>query len=82
MAQSIDLTLEQQILKYMAETKKFTCIIDLAKALKEPEYAKELITGNGLDDEIQNSGGGSSAECEHKALTNDEIQEVFDNDNE
>jgi hypothetical protein len=51
-----------------------------------------MVTGNevpGLKDDIKEdieSGKleieGVTGECEHEALTNDEIQEVFDNDNE
>ena len=69
-----ELTLEQKIIQYLANIKGLTNVGDVATALKDPEYAKILVTGNGLDDEIQNEN------CNHKTLTNEEIKEVFDND--
>ena len=72
-----DLTIEQQIIDYLAYMKVMTRPYVIDRALKDQEYAKEIITGNGLDDEIENSG---KYDCDHEALTNDEIQEVFDND--
>lgn len=74
-----DLTIEQQIIDYLSYIKVMTRPYVIGRALKDQEYAKEIITGNGLSDEIEDSGIGGS-DCDHEALTNDEIQEVFDND--
>ena len=78
-----ELTLEQKIIKKLALQGYLTNVGDVTTALENNEYAKKLITGNdipGLDDEID--GSNNPAECDHEALTNDEIQEVFDNDEE
>lgn len=78
-----ELTLEQKIIKKLALQGYLTNVGDVTTALEDNEYAKKLITGNdipGLDDEID--GSNNPAECDHEALTNEEIQEVFDNDNE
>ena len=72
-----ELTLEQKIVKYLANIKFLTNVGDVSMAMKDPEYAKLLITGDGLSDEIQDSG---EYDCDHEALSNDEIQVVFDND--
>lgn len=74
-----DLTIEQQIIDYLSYIKVMTRPYVIGRALKDQEYAKEIITGNGLSDEIEDSDMGGS-DCDHEALTNDEIQEVFDND--
>lgn len=77
-----ELTLEQKVVLHLANKGYLTHAGDVTTALEDNEYAKKLITGNaipGLDDEIDGSGG--SDDCDHEALTNDEIQEVFDNDN-
>ena len=76
-----NLTIEQQIIDYLTYMKVMTRPYVLDRALKDQEYAKEIITGNGLIDEIVDAGMGGSA-CDHQSLTNDEIQEVFDNDEE
>ena len=78
-----ELTLEQKIIKKLALQGYLTNVGDVTTALKDNEYAKKLITGNdipGLDDET--GGSDTPAECNHEALTNEEIQEVFDNDEE
>lgn len=74
-----NLTIEQQIIDYLAYMKLMTRPYMIGRALKDQEYAKEIITGNGLNDEIEDSGM-SGSDCDHEALTNDEIQVVFDND--
>lgn len=77
-----ELTLEQKIVKHLASQGYLTNVGDVTTALEDNEYAKKLITGNavpGIDDEIDRSG---ESDCDHEALTNEEIQEVFDNDEE
>lgn len=76
-----ELSLEQKIVYYLAKKGYITKVGDITTALKDNEYAKKLITGNdipGLEDEI--GGSCNPDNCDHEALTNDEIQEVFDND--
>lgn len=78
-----ELTLEQKIVKHLASQGYLTNVGDVTTALEDNEYAKKLITGNdipGIDDET--NGSNNPAECDHEALTNEEIQEVFDNDEE
>lgn len=85
-----ELTLEQKIVKYLAEKGYITNVGDVTRALKDILYAEKMITGNevpGLKDDIKEeieSGNieGVTGDCNHEALTNDEIQEVFDNDEE
>ena len=76
-----ELTLEQKIVKQLARKGYLTSVGIVTTALEDNEYAKKIITGNdppGIDDEID--GSDNPAECDHEALTNEEIQEVFDND--
>ena len=87
-----ELTLEQKIVKYLAEKGYITNVGDVITALKDFTYAEKMITGNdvpSLKDDIKEeieSGNieieGVTGDCNHEALTNDEIQEVFDNDEE
>ena len=76
-----ELTIEQKVIKYLGQTGFMTNSSDIWEAMKNPEYAKWLMTGNGLKDEIEEEGYGDQ-ECNHEALSNDEIQIVFDNDEE
>ena len=85
------LTLEQKVVLHLAKKGYLTNSGDIQRALKEFEYANRMITAlnePGLKDDIKDAiesgeieGGGGSADCEHESLTNEEIQEVFDNDN-
>jgi hypothetical protein len=69
-------TNDQKVIRFLAETKLLTQVGEITAALADPEYATELLNFDiPEDDEI----GG---DCEHEALSFDEIQEVFDNDNE
>ena len=84
------LTLEQRIIKYLADKGYITNVGDVITALKDFTYAEKMITGNdipSLKDDIKEEIESGNLEdiipgCDHKALTNDEIQEVFDNDEE
>ena len=86
-----NLTLEQKIVKYLADKGYISNVGDVTRALKDILYAEKMVTGNiipGLKDDIKEeieSGNieieGVTGDCNHEALTNDEIQEVFDNDN-
>ena len=69
-----NLSVEQKVVLHLANQGYITSVGDVTRALKEQPYAEYLITGNGLSDE------GIGGDCGHEALSNDEIQEVFDND--
>ena len=69
------LSTEQKVVLYLAKTGYITSVGDVTRALVDQKYADYLITGNGLSDE------GIEGDCDHEALSTDEIQEVFDNDN-
>lgn len=79
-----DLTVEQKIVLHLAKKGFLTAGGDIQRALRDNEYAKYLITGNGLADEfediLQDILPDLDDDCSHDALSNDEIQEVFDND--
>ena len=76
-----DLTIEQKIVRLLARKGYITKVGDVTKALKDVKYAEKLIIGtSGEIPDINDDG--TIADCEHKALTTDEIQQVFDNDNE
>jgi hypothetical protein len=78
-----NLTTEQKIIQYLAAIGAMTQVGEIAEALKDEEYAKFLITGNGLKDEVKEEYGENiDGDCEHESLSTDEIQEVFDNDEE
>ena len=85
-----NLTLEQKVILHLAKKGYLTNAGDIQRALKEFEYANEMVTATGdpgLKDDIKEeitSGNieGVTGDCEHEALTNEEIQVVFDNDNE
>lgn len=76
------MTIEQKIIHHLAIIGLLTQVGIVETAMRDPEYAKKLITGDGLEDEIREEYGEIfEGDCDHEALTNDEIQEVFDNDN-
>ena len=85
------LTLEQKIIKYLADKGYITNAGDVQRALKEFEYAEKMVSAEGkpgLKDDIKDAiisgeidGEVNMGDCDHEPLTNEEIQEVFDNDN-
>jgi hypothetical protein len=75
------LSVEQKIVLHLANQGYITSVGDVTRALKEQPYADHLITGDGLSDDVGGSGGDGD-DCDCEALTNDEIQIVFDNDEE
>jgi hypothetical protein len=72
-----NLSVEQKIVLHLANQGYITSVGDVTRALREQKYAEYLITGNGLSDDFIND-----SECDHEALTKDEIQIVFDNDDD
>ena len=87
-----NLTLEQKVILHLAKKGYLTNAGDIQRALKEFEYADKMILAEGepgLKDDIKQgitSGEieieGIGEECAHEALTKEEIQVVFDNDEE
>lgn len=82
-----ELTIEQKIVKNLAAKGYITHVGDVLRALEEEEYAEKLLLGitPGNTDipsipDINDDGSVDNTECDHEALTNKEIQEVFDND--
>lgn len=82
------MTIEQKIVKYLADKGYITNVGDVTTALKDILYAEKMITAlnyPGIKDDIQDAINNGELEdlegiCDHEALTNDEIQVVFDND--
>jgi hypothetical protein len=77
----MSMTIEQKIVADLAKQRILTRPYIIGKAMEDAEYAKILITGDGLDDEVKEQYGENiEGKCDHESLTNEEIQEVFDND--
>lgn len=86
-----ELTLEQKIVYFLAKKGYITNVGDVITALKDFSYAEKMVSAEGepgIKDDIKEgieSGNieidGVTGDCDHKSLTNEEIQEVFDNDN-
>ena len=70
------LSIEQKIVLHLANQGYLTSVGDVTRALVDQAYAEYLIIGSGM------SGGDLGGDCNHTALTNEEIQIVFDNDEE
>lgn len=68
------LSIEQKVVLHLANYGYITNIGDVMRAMEDQKYAEFLILGTGIPDEP------GSGDCDHEALTNEEIQEVFDND--
>lgn len=68
--ESTELTVEQKIVRQMADMLLITDATLVSNALLDSKIADMIVYGNASD------------LCEHEALANEEIQEVFDNDEE
>ena len=70
-----NLTTEQKILALLADQGLITDATLIAPALVDPDVAEQVIDkfGNLIPDD-------PIGDCDHEPLTNEEIQEVFDND--
>lgn len=85
-----NLTLEQKIVYFLAKKGFITNVSAVLKALKNNDYAEKMITVEGkpgIKDDIADAiikgeieGEVNTGDCKHEPLTNEEIQEVFDND--
>jgi hypothetical protein len=86
-----EMTLEQKIIKYLADKGYITNVGDVITALKDFSYAEKMVSAEGkpgIKDDIKDAiisgeidGEVNMGDCDHEPLTNEEIQEVFDNDN-
>lgn len=81
------MSIEQKIVLYLADLGYITDLVAATAALEHQNIAEWLITGDGIHDEVEEAIESGEievegGECNHEALTNEEIQEVFDNDEE
>lgn len=86
-----NMTLEQKIVYFLADKGFITNLSAVFAALKDQSYAEQIVYlegQQGIKDDIKDaiSKGeidieGIEGDCSHEALSNAEIQEVFDNDN-
>lgn len=72
------LTIEQKVLRLLAELRLMNDVTLIGPAMLDPVEAEKII--NIYGDFIPDFDG--DGDCDHDALTNEEIQEVFDNDKE
>lgn len=80
------MSIEQKIVYHLAESGFITSVGDVSEAMKSLSYAKYLITGDGIEDDVKDAVDKGEIEieglCDHESLTNPEIDVVFDNDEE
>lgn len=86
-----NMTLEQKIVYFLAKKGYITNVGDVITALKDFSYAQKMVSAEGepgIKDDIKDAiisgeidGEVNMGDCDHEPLTNEEIQEVFDNDN-
>jgi len=80
------MSIEQKIVLYLADLGFITDVVAAAAALEHQNIAEWMITGDGVEDEIKEGIESGEIEvdvdCDHEALTNKEIEEVFTNDYE
>lgn len=74
-----ELTPEQKVIKLLAERCLMTDTTLVAAALEDEKVADKII--NAREDLIPDDSG-ECGECDHESLSNEEIQIVFDNDEE
>lgn len=70
----MDMTVEQKVLRLLTEMRLINDVTLISAAMDDPKIADDIIN-NTYGDIIPDEG-----DCDHDALTNEEIQEVFDND--
>ena len=68
------LSTEQKVVLHLAKKGYLTAAGDIQRALIDQPYAEKLVLGLDM--------GVNDLDCTHEALSNEEIQEVFDNDYE
>lgn len=74
-----ELTPEQKVIKLLAERCLMTDTTLVSAALEDEKVADKII--NAYEDLIPDDSG-DNGECNHESLSNEEIQIVFDNDEE
>jgi hypothetical protein len=72
------LSIEQKVVLHLANYGYITNVGDVMRAMVDQAYAEFLILGTGIPDIPSDPEG--DGDCDHEALTDEEIQEVFDND--
>ena len=75
------MSIEQKIVLYLADLGYITDVVAATIALEQQHVADWMITGDGLQDEIEEAIESGEIEvdvCDHEALTGDEINRVFE----
>lgn len=77
------MSIEQKIVLYLADLGYITDVVAATTALEHQNIADWLITGDGLQDEVEEAIESGEievegGECNHEALTGDEINRVFE----
>jgi hypothetical protein len=75
------MSIEQKIVLYLADLGYITDVVAATAALEHQNIADWLITGDGLQDEVEEAIESGEIEvdtCDHEALTGDEINQVFE----
>lgn len=79
-----EMSIEQKIVYHLADSGFITSVGDVQEAMKSLSYAKLLITGDGIEDDVKDAIDKGEIEveglCDHEPLSNPEIDVVFDND--
>lgn len=81
-----NMSIEQKIVYHLADSGFITSVGDVQEAMKSLNYAKWLITGDGIEDDVKDAIDKGEIEveglCDHEPLSNPEIDVVFDNDDQ
>lgn len=75
------MSIEQKIVLYLADLGYITDVVAATAALEYQNIAEWMITGDGLQDEVEEAIESGEIEvdtCDHEALTGDEINQVFE----
>ena len=77
------MSIEQKIVLYLADLGYITDVVAATAALEDQNIAKWMITGDGLQDEVEEAIENGEievegGECNHEALAGDEIDRVFE----
>lgn len=75
------MSIEQKIVLYLADLGYITDVVAATAALEYQNIAEWMITGDGLQDEVEEAIESGEIEvdaCDHEALTGDEINRVFE----
>ena len=75
----MDMTVEQKVLRLLTELRLINDVTLISAAMDDSEVAERILNMYG---DFIPDGDVGEGDCDHEALTNEEIQEVFDNDND